>query len=419
MAKITHPTQYKIGTLEIDGNDCVGLYNMISIFENIYSPIITGSVVINDSDKNDFIGKFKIEGNEEIKFEFTNANEETLSFEGVLNGLRNKAAKNQNTVYTFDFTSIQVRKNEENFIVKRYNAVPPKDIVEEMIKKLEGKTDKVEGEGLPMSFLGSRKRPTDIIEYVLTHGVTQDSNSSDSGKQQKEESSGTTGFLCWQTLDGYRFNSIDKILAGEGGEDVGSFTHSPQNQGLSMDEAMHSVVDYSFQEIGDFQSKMRSGAFRNVSIFFDMDKGLYKEFEYLDDKNMTDKQKAIIKAPTRFMVKPYVNEKFEQSCDKASDNTHDQSKRYLSQNTVRQNTFNDQTGDFTLPPQYTIKAGDSIEIKIPKVKSEGETGYNEKHTGRYVIKQVGHHVLNDGRSYTRIQTIRSTIQQDDDTSTKS
>ena len=419
MAQITHPTQYKIGTLEIDGNDCVGLYNMISIFENIYSPIITGSVVINDSDKNDFIGKFKIEGNEEIKFEFTNSNDDTLSFEGVLNGLRNKAAKNQNTVYTFDFTSIQVRKNEENFIVKRYNAVPPKDIIEEMIQKLEGKTDKVEGEGLPMSFLGSRKRPTDVIEYVLTHGVTQDSSSSDSGKQQKEESSGTTGFLCWQTLDGYRFNSIDKILAGEGGEDVGSFTHSPQNQGLSMDESMHSVVDYSFQEIGDMQSKMRSGAFRNVSIFFDMDKGLYKEFEYLDESNMTDKQKVIIKAPTRFMFKPYVNEKFEQSCDKAADNTHDQSKRYLSQNTVRQNTFNDQTGDFTLPPQYTIKAGDSIEIKIPKVKSEGESGYNEKHTGRYVIKQVGHHVLNDGRSYTRIQTIRSTIQQDDDTSTKS
>ena len=412
------PTQYEIGSVTIEGNDVVGLMQMISIFESIYSPVITGSIVLLDTDGSDFISKYEIEGSEEIEFDFTNANDEQLTFKGVLNGLRNKAVKNQTNMYTFDFTSEQVRKNEEKFVTKRFKNKDPKAVVEEMIELLGGETDKVEGDGLPMSFLGSRKRPTDIIKYALTHGVTQDSSSSEKGKNREESSKGTTGFACWQTLDGYRFNSIDKILKGEGGNDVGAFTHQLQNHGVSMKEAMTSIVDYDFKQIGDIQSKMRSGAFRNVVISFDIDKGLYKEFEYEDEENMTEKQKKAVTKPTRYMWKPYVNERFENQCTKAKDNEHDQGRRYLAQNNVRQNTFADQFGNFTLPPSFKIRAGDYFEAKIPKVESVGEGGYNEKHSGRYVIKQVGHHIMNDGHAYTRVQTIRSTVQQDDSSSQK-
>ncbi|QIN97066.1 hypothetical protein [Synechococcus phage S-H34] len=412
------PTQYEVGSITIEGNDVVGLMQMISIFESIYSPVITGSIVLLDTDGSDFISKYEIEGSEEIEFDFTNANDEQLTFKGVLNGLRNKAVKNQTNMYTFDFTSEQVRKNEEKFVTKRFKNKEPKAVIEEMIELLGGETDKVEGDGLPMSFLGSRKRPTDIIKYALTHGVTQESSSSEKGKSREEKTEGTTGFACWQTLDGYRFNSIDKILKGEGGNDVGSFTHQMQNHGVSMKEAMASIVDYDFKEIGDIQSKMRSGAFRNVVISFDIDKGLYKEFEYADEKNMTEKQKKAVTKPTRYMWKPYSNERFENQCTKAKDNEHDQSRRYLAQNNVRQNTFADQFGNFTLPPSFKIRAGDYFEAKIPKVESEGEGGYNDKHSGRYVIKQVGHHIMNDGHAYTRVQTIRSTTQQDDSSSQK-
>lgn len=412
------PTQYEIGSITIEGNDVVGLMQVISIFESIYSPVITGSITLLDTDGSDFITKYDIEGSEEIEFDFTNANDEQLTFKGVLNGLRNKAVKNQTNIYTFDFTSEQVRKNEEQFITKRFKNKEPKAVVEEMIELLGGETDKVEGDGLPMSFLGARKRPTDIIRYALTHGVTQESSSSEKGDSREEKTEGTTGFACWQTLDGYRFNSIDKILKGEGGNDVGAFTHKMQNHGVSMKEAMTSIVDYDFKEIGDIQSKMRSGAFRNVVISFDIDKGLYKEFEYADEKNMTEKQKKAVTKPTRYMWKPYSNEMFENQCTKAKDNEHDQSRRYLAQNNVRQNTFADQFGNFTLPPSFKIRAGDYFEAKIPKVESEGEGGYNEKHSGRYVIKQVGHHILSDGHAYTRVQTIRSTTQQDDSSSQK-
>ena len=68
-----------------------------------------------------------------------------------------------------------------------------------------------------------------------------------------------------------------------------------------------------------------------------------------------------------------------------------------------------------------MRAGDVFECKISKVKDEekAQGGYDKKHSGRYIINQVGHHFFQDGRAYTVIKTNRSTIQQDDSSSTRS
>ena len=131
---------------------------------------------------------------------------------------------------------------------------------------------------------------------------------------------------------------------------------------------------------------------------------------------MTEKQKEAVKFPTRYLWKPYTNEKFMSGCDKAQPNTGDQSRLCLSQNITRQNTFDDQLGEFTLPPHFEMSAGDTIDVKLSKVESEKEGGYDEKHSGKYVIKALGHHFTVDGRAYTKIATIRSTTQQDEEQS---
>ena len=72
-------TQFEINEIEIDDLDVIGLFQSISIFENISSAVITGSIVMLDSDGASFVEKNKIEGNEKITFKFTNANKKFLS----------------------------------------------------------------------------------------------------------------------------------------------------------------------------------------------------------------------------------------------------------------------------------------------------------------------------------------------------
>ena len=418
------PTQYEISEITIDGQDVEGIFFSISVFETIYSPVITGNIIILDSDGAGFIEENRIEFIEPIEFAFKSATGKAMNFKGVLNGLRNETMKDSIKMYTINFTSEAVRKNEETYIVKAYKESKPQDIVSEMAEKLGGTIDS-KVQGLPMNYIGSRKRPTDVIKYVLTHGLTLETEATEQNDNEEETASGTTGFMFWETLDGFKFDSVDNINAGRSGKQHRDFTRRLTNIGLSMDEVSKSIVDVNFTQIGDFQTKLRSGAFGAKNVSFDMDSGDYKEYYYYNGKNMTDKQRESLPdgAITRFFNKPYSNQKFQGSnqCEPSKPSTGDQSRKYLNQNAGRQNTFSDQTGEFTLYPQFDMRAGDAFECKMSKVKDDkkAQGGFDRKHSGRYIINQVGHHFFQDGRAYTVIKTNRSTIQQDDSSSAKS
>ena len=246
-----------------------------------------------------------------------------------------------------------------------------------------------------MNYVASRRRPRDIIEYVCTHALTQETQATQNEESKEEQAKGTTGFLCWQT------------------------------------DKMKSIVQYEFKRIGDFQTKLRSGAFASKNISFDMDTGNYKEYSYRNTENITEKQeKALdnilkgkdgVQSFTRVFMKPISNQKFTNGCPIAQPLTGDQSRGYLNQNSGGQNTFNDQIGVFTFYPQFKFRAGDILDCKISQIKDQenAQGGYDKKHSGKYVMKSISHTFFADGRAYSKVVTIRSTTQQDETTAAKS
>ena len=419
------PTQFETTRVAIDGEDIAGLFLSISIFEDIYRPCVTGNITLTDSDgataEGSFIEKNNIEFIEPISLQFKNANGETLQFEGVLNGLRNEYIKSGVRFYTVDFTSNAVRENEKQFVTESFRDTSPQAIVQQMIQKVGG-TLQSSAQGKNMQYLGSRRRPLDIVKYVCTHGLSQQTEATEVDDEREEEAKGSTGFLCWETTEGYNFETIDDVLAGKSGTEHRGYRTILANNGRSMEELMRSIVQVDFDQIGDFQTKLRSGAFGGRNISFDPDSGIYKEYTFYNDENMTEKQKQYFGdrgTISRIFMKINDNQKFTNECQKAQPLTGDQSRAYLLQNAGRQNTFSDQTGHFTLYPSFSIKAGDTFECKVNKVKGERSQGDpDKKHSGRYVVQAVGHHFFADGTAYTKLKTIRSTIQQNEPTSTQ-
>lgn len=407
------PTEFECTQLTIEGNDVRGLFLSLSVFENIYTPLVTGHVSLMETDSAKFIEKYKIEGVEKFQCEFKTG-KDSYSFEGFLNGLRNKANSEQYTAYTFDFTTEEVRKNEETFITKAYKEKDPKDIVQDMIDKMGGQVDKMNGSGKPMTLLPSNKRPYDVIKYVLTHGVANKSNASEGEKEkQQEKAEGNGGFMCWRTADGFRFDTIDSVMEGGAGGDGGEFKSQMMNKGQSLSEMMQSIVSFDFQIMGDFQSKLRSGAFVSKHISMDLDKLHYKEYEYDNTEMCSDKQKQALKGAkqTRVFCKPFSNERHENDCQKAQNSKYDQSRYYIQQTPGGENTHDDIQGTATLYPACKIRAGDTITLKIAKVE-DGQ--YDKKHSGKYVCSEVAHHFDNThAQAYTRVSIIRATNQQDD------
>ena len=412
MSDFTFPTEFKINTIELNGESVLGLFVSVEIYESIYLGGVTGSITIFDTDAVKFIEKNEIEFIEEISLAFTNASGEEMEFEGFMNGLRDETVKEQKKMYTIDFSSKAVRKNEMEFVTKPYKNEKPESIADEISELLETEVDS-KGSGEGMTFLGSRKKPLDIMRYVMSHGVTTDSSVTNS-EEVEQESKGTSGFMFWETLDGYRFCSSEDLLKGSY-ETWSDYKVQLSKRSLSMDESMKGIIDYEFPQIGNFQSKLRSGAYKSTYIVFDLDKGEYKEIEYeADDDSVTEKQKSEVTKPTRIFCGTFQNEKFSPECSKTSDDQDDQSKKYLQQNASRQNTLSDQHGRFVLPPSYKMRAGDIIDVKIPRVSSDdGPSQPDNKHSGKYLIKQVAHFMFADLKSYTKISTIRSTTQQQD------
>ena len=412
------PTEYSIDKVDIDGRDVRSLLVKFTIFENIYIPAVTGSIELLDTDGAGFIEEYDIEFVEDIEVSFTNALGDTLEFKGKLNGLRGEIVKESKRMYSIDFSSDYVRTNESTFVTKRFKNINPEDVVEEILMdKVKARAADIRGEGIPMNFLASRRKPFDVIRYVCTHGVTTDSSYTE-GNDQKGTSKGSTGFLFWETLQGHRFTTIDQLKNGEAGENHTGFKKQLQNVSLGMEEVMYGVIDYNFPRIGNLQDKMRSGALNNISIYMDMDAGELHENTYYDESKLTDKEKEIVLRPTRQMWKPISPERHNLECGIAQPDTGDQSKKSLQQNCARQNTFDDQQGEFTLPPRFDIHAGDTIEFKLGRVESKREAGYDKKHSGTYVIKGLAHHIMGSGQAYTKISTIRTNLQQDDASSKK-
>ena len=61
MSKFQLPNEFETKTLTIDGNDVSGLLVSLSVFENIYTPLVTGHVTLVESDSAKFIEDYKIE----------------------------------------------------------------------------------------------------------------------------------------------------------------------------------------------------------------------------------------------------------------------------------------------------------------------------------------------------------------------
>ena len=418
MADFSFPTQFKVKEIKIEDTDITAAFMNLEIFENIFIAGVSGSITFMDVDGNGFVEEEEIEFNEPFKFTIESSNGDTLKFDGVLNGLQGESTKGEKKVYTADFCTEELRTNEKTFVSEKYDATP-EEVVSKMIEKVEGTLNSSGAAGEKMQFLASRWHPLKVVNYVLQRGTTDQSKASakEDGKPTEEKAEGTSGFLCWQTIgdeNEYRMCTVDELLEGAF-ETHTDFENKLMNKGLSLEEANKAIIDYDFQQMGDIQTNLRSGAFHSKVVSFDMDTGEYKEYTYdgRKGKTMTEKQKKIADKPTRILMKPFQNDKFAADCEKAEADTGDQSRKALAQGNARQNTFNDQTGTLTCYARFDFHAGDIIDIKINKVKApESSGGNNQKHSGKYVIKQVGHHFTPDNRAYTKIKTIRASNQTD-------
>ena len=157
------------------------------------------------------------------------------------------------------------------------------------------------------------------------------------------------GSCVGRSTDGFGFVR-DDVMEGSAGGDGGEFKSAMMNKGQSVDEMMKNIVHYEFEVQGDMQSKMRSGAFVSKHISFDLDKLHYKEFEYDNTDEASDKQKEALDGAkqTRLFCSVHSNERHENKCQKSQNSKYDQRRYWMQQSPGGENTHEDSQGTVTL-----------------------------------------------------------------------
>ena len=260
------PSQFKIEHIKIADKDVTGLYLSLEIFENIFIPVVTGKITIVDGDTAAFVDKEKIEFNEPISISITSSKGEEFKFEGHINGVAGEVTEKDKRAYVLDFTSKEMRENDQKFITKRFKTKKADEILKEMVEEVTGEMNATDLTTKPLEFISSRWKPFQVVKYVLTHAVTDKAKASDKdSKNQEEESKGTTGLLMWQVnkkgKTEYRMTSVDNLMEGAF-EDHGPFEMKQASSDASTSSPYDTIVGLNFKNVGDIQTKMTSGAFR-------------------------------------------------------------------------------------------------------------------------------------------------------------
>jgi len=400
-------------------------------YENVLSNSVTASATIVETGyqvnkkKNDTqstVDGLPIRGGERTDITIEDAYGNELTFEEGLyvNRLRDVDPGTSKDVYFLDFTSREFFANEQTRVVKKYEGNIG-DNVEKILKDVLKVTSDIEidNTAVPFNFIGNDRKPFYICTWLASKSIPQIQGGE----------GGASGYLFFQTRDGYHFRSIDKIFQEEPKKKYifNNSTQVPKGYDARM-------LTCDIDSDVDLGKNLMMGMYTNRSIFFDplsfnyevrsfpevetpppegqivgkIIKKVDQMKEYLEKLVIAENEPVVdvIKeefrqSPTRLMsfimdtgVMPsgitsqeqlnrWNSEKEKENFDVA--NT-------MVQSIMRYNQLFTVKTEITIPGDFSIKAGDVIECDFPKLSGDEQKETNSETHGTYMVASVCHRI---------------------------
>jgi hypothetical protein len=399
--------------------DIVAGNPIIDYYESIESPSISMTITFIDIDQ--VIGRKGITGGEYIDVIVKTGDDDADDFKItaekqklMLNSVRNMVTESNKQVATLEFVSVESIVNETARVNKKYVGNVSDTVFELLIgdkkgigtsKKLFGpkkaklgETDVEEDRATnSYSFVGNLKRPFDTIQWLCPKAQSANKN---------------FGFLFFETLDGYVFRSIEKLL-----EDDPIVYRKPEVP----TEDDFRIVENNLDQTNNIGINLRMGMYANKTIFVDIENQTNKVVDYkiseMDLKKPPRLPNGLEDIPTRLMLR--VTDPGAMQSGSKKDDTQEESELdiYKNKSYARNNLLFAQSLSIVIPFNPDLRAGYMIDVKLPLRKSEDEqtttygTDKDNDISGKYMISELKHSLSNlDGsKATTRLKLVRDTF----------
>ena len=379
--------------------DIVGGNPMIDYYESLDSPTIALTVTFIDIDQ--VISREGITGGEYIDvtvkiggfddFKLTSEKHKLMS-----NSVRNVITETNKQIATLEFITVESIINETARVNKKYagNVTGTvKQLLKTDTKGIQTSKNLESDEAAnSYAFVGNLKRPLDTIQWLCPKAQSSTKN---------------FGFLFFETLDGYNFKSIEKLLDQE------SVRYTQTDRPV---EGSFKIIQNNLNQTNDIGMNLRLGMYANRTTYVDIENQNVDIVDFditqLDLKKPVKLLDGIEKHPTRLMLR--VNDYGVSQKGSKKEDTVPESELAVYQNKsyIRNNVLFSQSLQISIPINPDLRAGNVIDVRLPVKKGDGSSGESEQGneksndpSGRYLISEL-RHLLGGGKSETQLTLIR-------------
>ena len=375
---------------------------IIDYYESVMSPSISLTVTFIDVDQ--VISRKGITGGESldlsVKMEGFDDDFKITSKKHrlMLNSVRDVITDTNKQIATLEFVSKESIINETARVNKKFTGNVTqivKDILEKdkkgILSKKKLKTDNAVNK---YSFVGNLKRPFDTIQWLCPKAQSSNKN---------------FGFLFYETLDGYNFRSIEKLLKEK------AEVYEKPDRPIA---GSFRIIENNLNQSNDIGHNCRMGMYANKTIYIDLENETYKEEEF----KITELKPKLKKPPklpdkledkpTRLMFRILDQGALQKGSKKEEVEKRNELAVYQNKSYIRNNLLFSQSLNLSVPLNPDLRAGQMIEVKLPLRKSDdGEpvSSYGSEKdndiSGKYMISEL-RHLIGGGSGETQLELVR-------------
>ena len=390
---------------------------MIDYYEDIFSPTLTAKLQVtsegntvegDDGELQSIYNGLPLRGGETvtIKIKGNSDNNPGMDLSFFVSSISNVISRKKSESFTLNLVSIGAITNETSRVGRKY---PTSNKISESIKDIiknylmDQREVDVDPTQNVYGFIGNMRKPFTVLMWLASRAVPESA-----------KDSSTSGYLFFETKDGFHFRSIDSLINSEPAARYYS------TEVIKQTNTDFKIIRYSTSINEDVLCKLKRGADCSYRIFFDpltfsyTDplKGPFTSENYASKDPKKGKSSTLGKGvklpgnlgntPSRFVTAIMDRGTMEKGVSKTenADPTFTQ-----SQALMRYNSIFSQKLSMTVPSNTNLKAGDIIECEFALASAKDTV--DTEQSGLYMIKELCHHFDPTG-SYTSLTLIKDT-----------
>ena len=379
---------------------------IIDYYESVESPSIAMTITFVDIDQ--VIGREGITGGEYVDVTvkvdgFDDFKIKSKKHKLMLNSVKNMVTETSKQIASLEFVSVESIINETARVNKKFSDNVSQTVFELLIGDKKGiqsskKLNKDRATN-KYSFVGNLKRPFDTIQWLCPK--TQSSKKS-------------FGFLFFETLDGYNFRSIEKLM-----DQKSSYTYTRTDKPNDEQAGPFKILQNQVNQTNDIGMNLRLGMYANKTIYVDIENQTKSVVDFkitdLKPKKPVKLLNGIENYPTRLMLRVNDFGAQQKGSKKKDVEKLNELAVYQNKSYIRNNLLFSQSLSISIPLNPELRAGQVLNLKFPLKKGDGNeetSSYGNDKTndpsGKYIVSEL-RHLIGGGKGETQLTLIRDTF----------